>query len=184
MAASPGHLLPSASGHHWLPFIAEETCLPGRCIATTASSGSAIRAFSRHVTICKYLIYMLTYKLGWQHASFNLWDFVYHRCSSCRWVKRQPCINLLYKYLSSLYRTYERTSAWWFASYWLKVSSLLGSLCVCLHLWVLCVECCCCQSYFTTGGLPPISSSWRQAPWDPRPDLFFPNWTPAVIVLM
>jgi hypothetical protein len=25
------------------------------------------------------------------------------------------------------------------------------------------------QSYFTTGGLPPISSSWRQAPWDPRP---------------
>jgi hypothetical protein len=29
------------------------------------------------------------------------------------------------------------------------------------------------QSYFTTGGLPPNSSSWRQAPWDPRPDLFF-----------
>jgi hypothetical protein len=29
------------------------------------------------------------------------------------------------------------------------------------------------QSYFTTGGLPPISSSWRQAPWDPRPDFFF-----------
>jgi hypothetical protein len=24
------------------------------------------------------------------------------------------------------------------------------------------------QSYFTTGGLPPISSSWRQAPWDLR----------------
>jgi hypothetical protein len=24
------------------------------------------------------------------------------------------------------------------------------------------------QIYFTTGGLPPISSSWRQAPWDPR----------------
>jgi hypothetical protein len=23
------------------------------------------------------------------------------------------------------------------------------------------------QSYFTTGGLPPISSSWRQAPWGP-----------------
>jgi hypothetical protein len=29
------------------------------------------------------------------------------------------------------------------------------------------------QSYSTTGGLPPISSSWRQAPWDPRPDFFF-----------
>jgi hypothetical protein len=29
------------------------------------------------------------------------------------------------------------------------------------------------QSYFTTGGLPPISSSWHQAPWDPRPDFFF-----------
>jgi hypothetical protein len=26
------------------------------------------------------------------------------------------------------------------------------------------------QSYFTTGGLPPISSSWRRAPWDSRPD--------------
>jgi hypothetical protein len=24
------------------------------------------------------------------------------------------------------------------------------------------------QSYFTTGGLSPISSSWRQAPWDSR----------------
>jgi hypothetical protein len=29
------------------------------------------------------------------------------------------------------------------------------------------------QSYFTTGGLPPISSSWRQASWDPRPVFFF-----------
>jgi hypothetical protein len=36
------------------------------------------------------------------------------------------------------------------------------------------------QSYFTTCSLPPISSSWRQAPWDPRPDFFF-NWTPASI---
>jgi hypothetical protein len=26
------------------------------------------------------------------------------------------------------------------------------------------------QSYFTTGGLPPISLSWRQAPWDSRPE--------------
>jgi hypothetical protein len=38
------------------------------------------------------------------------------------------------------------------------------------------------QSHLTTGSLPPISSSWRQAPWDSRPDIFF-NWT-AVIVLM
>jgi hypothetical protein len=29
------------------------------------------------------------------------------------------------------------------------------------------------QSYFTTGGLSPISSSWRQAPWDSRPQIFF-----------
>jgi hypothetical protein len=29
------------------------------------------------------------------------------------------------------------------------------------------------HSYFTTGGLPPISSSWRQAPWGPRPEIFF-----------
>jgi hypothetical protein len=28
------------------------------------------------------------------------------------------------------------------------------------------------QSYFTTGGLPPISSSWCQAPWDPGPVFF------------
>jgi hypothetical protein len=28
------------------------------------------------------------------------------------------------------------------------------------------------QSHFTTGGWPPISSSWRQAPWDPRPVFF------------
>jgi hypothetical protein len=33
------------------------------------------------------------------------------------------------------------------------------------------------QSYFTTGGLPPISLSWRQAPWDPRPEFLFSNWT-------
>jgi hypothetical protein len=35
-----------------------------------------------------------------------------------------------------------------------------------------------------TGGLPPISSSWRQAPWDSRPVILFSNWTPAGIVLM
>jgi hypothetical protein len=29
------------------------------------------------------------------------------------------------------------------------------------------------QSYFTTGGLSPISSSWRQAPWDPQQVFFF-----------
>jgi hypothetical protein len=28
------------------------------------------------------------------------------------------------------------------------------------------------QSYFTTGGLPPINSSWRQAPWDSQPEFF------------
>jgi hypothetical protein len=28
------------------------------------------------------------------------------------------------------------------------------------------------QIYFTTGGLPPISSSWCQAPWDLRPEFF------------
>jgi hypothetical protein len=28
------------------------------------------------------------------------------------------------------------------------------------------------QSYFTAGGLPPISSSWRQAPWDSRLVIF------------
>jgi hypothetical protein len=40
------------------------------------------------------------------------------------------------------------------------------------------------QSYFTVGCLPPISSSWCQAPWDSRPENIFFNWTFAVIVLM
>jgi hypothetical protein len=40
------------------------------------------------------------------------------------------------------------------------------------------------QTYFTTGGLPPISSSWRQAPWDSRPAILFSNWTLADVVLM
>jgi hypothetical protein len=37
------------------------------------------------------------------------------------------------------------------------------------------------QSYFTTGGLPPISSSLRQAPWNTRPVILFSNWTLTVI---
>jgi hypothetical protein len=39
------------------------------------------------------------------------------------------------------------------------------------------------QSYITTGGIPPVSTSWRQAPWDSQPVFFF-NWTFAVVVLM
>jgi hypothetical protein len=37
--------------------------------------------------------------------------------------------------------------------------------------------------YFTYGGLPPISSSWWQDPWDPWSLFFPPKWTLAVIVL-
>jgi hypothetical protein len=40
------------------------------------------------------------------------------------------------------------------------------------------------QSHFTAGGLPPISSSWRQAPWGSLPIILFSSWTLAVIVLM
>jgi hypothetical protein len=40
------------------------------------------------------------------------------------------------------------------------------------------------QSYFTTDGLPPISSSWRQAPWDSWLVILFSNWTLAVTVLV
>jgi hypothetical protein len=29
------------------------------------------------------------------------------------------------------------------------------------------------QNYFTTGGLPPISSSWQKDLWDSRPVIFF-----------
>jgi hypothetical protein len=35
------------------------------------------------------------------------------------------------------------------------------------------------QRYFTTGGLSPISSSWRQAPWDLRPEIFFFKLSPC-----
>jgi hypothetical protein len=38
------------------------------------------------------------------------------------------------------------------------------------------------KSYFTTGGLSPIRSSWRQSPWNSRPKFFF-HWVLAVIVL-
>jgi hypothetical protein len=34
------------------------------------------------------------------------------------------------------------------------------------------------QSYFTTGGLPPISLSWRQAIWDSRPEFSPPPTEP------
>jgi hypothetical protein len=36
------------------------------------------------------------------------------------------------------------------------------------------------QTYFTTGGLPPISSSRRQAPWDSRPVIFLPQLNTCV----
>jgi hypothetical protein len=35
------------------------------------------------------------------------------------------------------------------------------------------------QSYFTTSGLPPASLSWRQAPWDSRPEIFSPQLNPC-----
>jgi hypothetical protein len=37
------------------------------------------------------------------------------------------------------------------------------------------------QSYFTTGGLLPIISSWPRASWDSRTVFSFSNWTLAVI---
>jgi hypothetical protein len=40
------------------------------------------------------------------------------------------------------------------------------------------------QSYFTADSLPPISSSWQQAPWDSRLVILFVNWTLVVIVFM
>jgi hypothetical protein len=45
-----------------------------------------------------------------------------------------------------------------------------------LRSLVTCDACDCAsqsQSYFTTGGLPPISSFWSKAPWDSRPEIFF-----------
>jgi hypothetical protein len=43
-----------------------------------------------------------------------------------------------------------------------------GSIRPRLHTGISCQS----QSYFTTGGLLPVNSSWRRAPWDPRPDFF------------
>jgi hypothetical protein len=40
------------------------------------------------------------------------------------------------------------------------------------------------QNYFSACSLPPISSSWRQAPWDSRPKNIFCNWILSVLVLM
>jgi hypothetical protein len=39
------------------------------------------------------------------------------------------------------------------------------------------------QSYCTTVGLQPISSSWRQAPWDSRQVILFSKWTIPAILL-
>jgi hypothetical protein len=57
--------------------------------------------------------------------------------------------------------------------------SLMNRLCLC-QVYVSQNQS---HSYFTTNGLPPISSSWRQAPWDPGPEFLFSNWTLAVIIL-
>jgi hypothetical protein len=35
------------------------------------------------------------------------------------------------------------------------------------------------QSYFTTGGLPPVSSSWRQVPWGSRREVLFLQLNPC-----
>jgi hypothetical protein len=37
------------------------------------------------------------------------------------------------------------------------------------------------QNYFTTGDLPPLSLSWRQAPRDSRPEIYFPQLNPCGI---
>jgi hypothetical protein len=50
-----------------------------------------------------------------------------------------------------------------------------------IRLLCFCYSCRQRQSYFTTGGLPLISSSWSRAPWESRPEFFSLNWTPAVI---
>jgi hypothetical protein len=40
------------------------------------------------------------------------------------------------------------------------------------------------QSYFMTGGLLSISSSWQRVPQDSRPVILFSNWTLAVMALI
>jgi hypothetical protein len=85
-----------------------------------------------------YIPRMCIWTLWWSSRGGVVYFCVYHRYEFYRWMKRQPRIKLLCNFLWSLYRTYERTSAWRFAGCWLKkVSLLLGSLCVCLHLWVV-----------------------------------------------
>jgi hypothetical protein len=67
----------------------------------------------------------------------------------------------------------------WLTWFWFKIQSLLRITAE----WIT-TQSVQSQNYFTTSGLPPISSSWRQALWDSRPAILFFNWTLAVIVLM
>jgi hypothetical protein len=50
-------------------FVAEETCLPSRCLAVSVYSGSILPAFRRHVTIYTYVIKMSKCCCGDSHLS-------------------------------------------------------------------------------------------------------------------
>jgi hypothetical protein len=39
------------------------------------------------------------------------------------------------------------------------------------------------QSYFTTGGLPPISSPWHRVHWDSRPEIVF-DWSRLALIII
>jgi hypothetical protein len=56
-------------------------------------------------------------------------------------------------------------SEWWLTYEWFSFLLRLR-----MYDWLSCASLI--QSYFTTGGLPPIIPSWRQARWDPRPEFF------------
>jgi hypothetical protein len=87
----------------------------------------------------------------------------FHRSSSCRTVKREPRINLLYEYLLHSYRTYERISNRRLAGCWLKtVFYLLGSLRNSFSLRVVVAESEP-ESYITING-QSASLSWNKAP--------------------
>jgi hypothetical protein len=80
--------------------------------------------------------------------------------------------------------------------FWFGITSLSSCvtflwICVCFlpllsYSLSLCLHLSCSYSsqseseLFYDGSLLPISSSWRRAPWDSRPEFFPLNWTPAV----
>jgi amino acid permease len=112
---------------------------------------SLISSFSNHIHTQIWL--RIICSAGWmplsknkkQNVSFTLAQLVHERCKLLLFVLHY----LLYPYL-------------WALNYIFNLVSLILKKSLKSER----------EIYFTTGGIPPISSSWRQAPWDHDQYLF------------